>query len=373
MKATSDAPTTSRRLVVAGAFALVALVALALIFWATRRSERDAQRARAPSAPSAASVRASSPPPGAKPSGASVATDPTPVRAASPPPEVRFHAAWGTRDDQLGRERLAEGNALGPTSVAADVGGDVYVLDPVNGRLVRRGVDGKVRSTLAVDLRAPEDLAVAADGSMAVLDRHADRQVALYDANGRLNGKLAVTGEHLPDPGEVTGVFVDGDDVYLERRHERLVHVGTTKGKAAEPRTELAGRPSRDGELLLTAAILDAKAGRVVVTAVERASGQPRFRRELALWPFVRAILLLETDGAGVVYFAAEVQRGTATPTVVLSCLEPITGTVIGGAVLPANTLPEESLRDLAVLDQGGVVHALRSEEGVTYTTHQCG
>jgi hypothetical protein len=196
--------------------------------------------------------------------------------------------------------------------------------------------------------------------------------VALYDPNGRPRGKLLLGGASIPDPGEITGVFIDGDDVYVERAHDGLVELGDSSGKPAEPRRELAGRPSRDGASLLTAAIADAKAGRVLVTSVERATGRPRFTRPIQLWPIVRAILLLDTDVAGTIYFAAEVQRPGATPVVVLSCLEPRAGGVVGGAVLPANTLPEESFRDLAVLAEGGVLHALRSEAGVTYTRHEC-
>lgn len=261
---------------------------------------------------------------------------------------------------------------MGPTSVAVDTAGHAHVLDSVNRRVVRRDAQGRVVSTLNVDLRAPEDVVVARDGTVAVLDRLGDEEVAVYGADGKLRGKLPTKGEGIPDPGEVTGLFADGADLYVERRHGKLVKIGDTRGAAAEPRTELAGRPSRDGALLLTAAIVDANAGRLEVVAVERATGVARFRRELKLWPFVRAILLLDTDAAGVVYFAAELQRGNTTPSVVLSCLEPATGAVVGGAVLPANVLPEESLRDFAVLDQGGVLHALRTEQGVSYTRWTC-
>jgi len=57
---------------------------------------------------------------------------------------------------------------------------------------------------------------------------------------------------------------------------------------------------------------------------------------------------------------------------VLLHCLDPMTGEPNGGAVLPANTLPEESFRDLVVLDEGGVIQALRTETGVSYTRWDC-
>jgi hypothetical protein len=44
----------------------------------------------------------------------------------------------------------------------------------------------------------------------------------------------------------------------------------------------------------------------------------------------------------------------------------------VGSAVLPANTLPDETFRDLTVLDGGGVVYAVRTEAGVSYERYDC-
>jgi len=257
-------------------------------------------------------------------------------------------------------------------SFAIDRDGRMYVLDEINGRVVRRSADGKAEAAMPIELRTPEDIVVADDGTLAVLDRHGDKQVALYDESGRSRGRLPLVGEGLPEAGEVTGLFVDGSDVYVERSHERLVKLGDTRGTPARPRSELSGRPTRDGAALLSAAISDAKAGRVRVLSLERASGKERFSRELQLWPVLRAILLLDADGGGTIYFAAEAQRPGAQAAVILSCLDPMTGTVIGGAVLPANTLPEESFRDFVVLETGGVIYAVRSETGVSYRRYDC-
>jgi hypothetical protein len=302
------------------------------------------------------------------------ATVPQVVPAAAPATTAAstFFAAWGGGRDQLGRERPEEGNPMGPMSLALDGQGRTWVLDEINRRVVRRGADGSVETAIQLDQRLPEDIAVARDGSIAVLDRLGDKDVTLYDDDGTLRGKLSLAGDGIGDTGEVSGVFVDGTDVYVERRHTELVLLGDTSGNPAQPRSSLAGRPTRDGTALLGAAIVDATAGRVRVTSTERDSGKLRFDRELQLWPTVHAILLLDADRAGTIYFATEVQRAGQSPTVVLSCLDPQSGVVVGGAMLPANTLPEESLRDLAVLDQGGVVYAHRSEAGVTYQQYQC-
>ena len=303
---------------------------------------------------------------------ANAARDESDARDAGQPHVVFFSPWGGSSLDHLGRERPQEGNAIGPMSVAVDSRGRMYVLDEVNGRIVRRGADGKAEAAIPIELRTPEDMAVANDGSMAVLDRHAGQEVAVYDEAGNLVGEIPLEGVGIEDTGTVTGVFVDGKDVYVEREHGPLVMVGSTSGVPVDVRSEIPGRPSRDGLSFLKAGIIDGPGGRAYVSAIDRKSGEHRFTRELRLKAAIHMILLLDSDKSGTIYFAAEVERDDGQPEVRLSCLEPLKGVVIGGAILPANTLPEESFRDLVVLDGGGVIYAIRSEEGVSYERFDC-
>ena len=283
-----------------------------------------------------------------------------------------FMAKWGSGPDELGRERPSEGNPMGPMSLAVDGKGRVYVLDEVNGRIVRRGADGKPEAVIPSNLIAPQDMAVAADGSTVVLDRFVDKQVVIYDESGKLRADIPIEGEGIDDVGLVTGVFTDGSDVYVEREHGPLVKVGDTSGQLAEPRTEIPGRPSRDGQLFLNAGITEAQTGRVYVSAIDRATNDHRFTRELRLKSFVHAIVLLDSDMAGTIYFAAAVEVEGGQEVVLLSCLEPLKGTPVGGAVLPVNTMPEETFRDIVVQNEGGVLYAQRTEQGVTYVHYDC-
>src|SRR5262249_5424110 len=151
-----------------------------------------------------------------------------------------------------------------------------------------------------------------------------------------------------------------------------LVKIGDTSGAPAEPRTEIPGRPSRDGLSFINAGIIDQAAGRAWVSSIDRATNEHRFTRELRLKAIVQSILLLDTDKAGTIYFATEVVEQPGGPMVVLTCMDPLKGVPTGSAVLPANTLPEETFRDLTVLDEGGVIYALRSEQGVSYQRYDC-
>src|SRR5262249_26111455 len=110
-----------------------------------------------------------------------------------------FSARWGSGPDQLGHDRPEEGNPMGPMSLALDSRGRLLVLDGVNGRVVRRGPDGKVDKTIPIGVLEAHDLAVSADGATAVLDRYADKQVVLYDESGRVIGDYPILGDGVDD------------------------------------------------------------------------------------------------------------------------------------------------------------------------------
>lgn len=295
--------------------------------------------------------------------------------AAEPTPTRLFaRAPWGSGRGELGRTQPDEANPEGPMSLAEGPDGAVVVLDQVNRRLVRFGPDGQERGSTPVSLEAPQDLALGRDGSTAVLDRLVDRRVAILGPDGREVGSLPVEGEGIPEPGGVTAVVVDGEDVYLERENGMLVRVGDMQGRAAD-RGEVPGRPTRDGLSYVLAGLIDPAEGRFFVNSIARANRQHRFTRDLAVPLVLRRIVLLDTDLAGVIYVAVmgnpygapdEVEEGR------LLCLSPADGTTLGMSALPPNAGPEETMRELIVLGQGGVLYSLRSEEGVSMSLFDC-
>jgi hypothetical protein len=257
-------------------------------------------------------------------------------------------------------------------SVVSGPGGQIFVLDQVNQRIVRRNADGSLAGTSEMKLTAAQDLAVGPDGSAAVLDRLGDKAIALYDPSGALRAQLAIEGEGIEEPGYITGVFVDGSDVYVEREHGTILKVGDVNGIPAEPRTEAPGRPSRDGLSWLNAGITDGPGGRALVSSIDRKTGEHRFSRQLRYKSEVHSILLLDSDKKGVIYFAVGLHEDPAVDYVLLQCLDPLKGAPLGSATLPVNVLPEETFRDLTVLDDGGVVYAVRGNDGVTYRRYDC-
>jgi hypothetical protein len=189
-------------------------------------------------------------------------------------------------------------------------------------------------------------------------------------------GALPVEGKNLENGGTASGVFLDGDDVYVEREHGDLVKIGDKNGKADPDRNEVPGRPSRDGKAFLTAMMSSQEEGRVAVTVIDRPSLQLRYTRELRLGTPIYGINLLDSDLAGVIYLGVMTnmvnEKGEETPGITLLCLDPRDGMPLGKAELPPNRSPEETVRELVVLDQGGVLYLHRTDEGARLTRWDC-
>lgn len=300
--------------------------------------------------------------------------------------QVLARASWGSGPDQLGHNRPQEANPEAPMSHVLGPDGTIHVLDQVNRRIQRFSRDGRLLGSTPVSLLGAQDIALARDGSYVVMDRLADQRIAIVGQDGRERGRLTMTGEHIDRTGNVTGVFVDGDQVLVEREHGPLVRVGDTNGQAAEPREEVPGRPTRDGRAWITAGITDQNEGRLYINAVARPSREHMFTRELRVGLMTRSLVMLDSDARGTIYLGA---LGTpragvgAAPVaddsgaservqVLLMCIDGATGRTIGQATLPPNTSADETFREFTVPDDGGVVYAVRSEQGVEFRRYDC-
>jgi hypothetical protein len=246
-------------------------------------------------------------------------------------------------------------------------GRDLLVLDQVNGRLARFDRNGKLLGTSDAPATA-QDLAVAKDGTVAMVDRLVGKAVTLVDASGKKIGELPLTAR-VAEPGLVTAVVVDGKDVYVEKEHGSLVLIGTTDGKPAESEVQLSGRPSKDGSLLLTAGLSSKPQGRAYLNAFDRKTASLRFARTILFPRPSQAIVLLDSDAKGTLYLGvAAGDPGDAH----IACLDPGDGHVLGRVMVPLSHTPEESFRDFTVGDDGTIAFAVRTDEGVQYRTATC-
>jgi len=282
------------------------------------------------------------------------------------PASARVVARWGSGSGDLGHERPQEGNPEGPMSLVL-AGRDLLVLDQVNGRLARFDETGRLLGTSDAPTTA-QDLAVAKDGTVAMVDRLVGKTVTLVDANGRKVGELPLT-TRMPEPGLVTAVVIDGKDVYVEKEHGALVLVGTTDGRPASEAVQLSGRPSKDGSLLLTAGLASKAQGRAYLNAVDRKTTELRFARTILFPKPSQGIVLLDSDAKGTIYLG--VAAGDPGDAYV-ACLDPGDGHVLGRVVLAMSHTPEESFRDFTVGDDGTIAFAVRTDDGVEYRTAKC-
>jgi hypothetical protein len=333
--------------------AIVIAVGLLAVF--VRRTWREESEASQPGA-------------GVPESAPAVASALAPVVAplARPMADVAAGAAvvarWGGRKGELGHSRDPEANAEGPMSVAR-AGDDLLVLDQVNGRVVRYDGAGAVRGTFEAS-RTTQDIAVARDGTVALLDRLVDRSVRLVGPGGNSIATIPVPSSRVPDPGLVTGLFIDKTDVYVEKEHSVLVRIGSTDGHVGDAAV-LPGRPTKDGASILMA-VLDSADSRVKLNVLDRTRGVLRFARAVPFPPPARQIVLLDSDLSGKIYIAVAGPELTR-----LACLD-VDGEVAGRVDLPVSSTPDESFRDFVVADDGTITQMLRSEDGVEYRTTRC-
>jgi hypothetical protein len=260
-------------------------------------------------------------------------------------------------------------------SLVSTSDGGAMVLDQVNGRIVRFGADGRVISEAKIPSRAAQDLALGSDGSVAVLDRLGDKRVDILGADGRPRASFALEGRGIQEGGAITGVFVDGDSVYVERAHAKLVRLGDTSGKADPGREEILGRPLRDNSGFAHAWMDGTPpADRAFVAVNDRQSKSNRFTRRIDSGAPIFGISLLDSDRTGTIYLGLVVADITpdAPSSILLVCLSPADGTTLGTSMLPLSPLADETLRELSVNDSGGVTYLYRTEAGAELLHADC-
>ena len=134
-------------------------------------------------------------------------------------PELLFTAQWG--DEGLEIAGGKESPVCGPTSVALDPLGNVWILDNLNNRLVGFGEKGERIGEILLSPGHRDDLAIGPDGSFALLSMHLGR-IEVLDRHGRPQGFLKLSPLLAPFgrigfPGELE----------IENPHGEIFRLGT--------------------------------------------------------------------------------------------------------------------------------------------------
>ncbi|HZS40630.1 MAG TPA: hypothetical protein VFF06_27545 [Polyangia bacterium] len=319
----------------------------------TRAADENARRARAAETPS---------------------TKPPlifPDAGARREPHVLARAGWGSGPGDLAHKLDQESAPEGPMALTVDAQGNLLVLDQLNHRIQRWTRDGRRLAPIAIGGDTAQDLTVARDGRVMLLDRLGEQNVQVLDATGRPLGDVALRGAKIPEPGGVTGLYTDDDgNAYAEREHAELVRVADADGHASRDRPILPGRPSRGGRVFLRGAIADRAAGTFTLRAYDAAATLV-WEATIAFGGTILYVVLLDSDASGSVYAGARVGRESPDPPYA------ITGERVelrsldaGGAPRGALTLdgapaPEEIFREFTVADDGTIYRMRRSPDGV--------
>lgn len=297
----------------------------------------------------------------------------SPRRSGEKRSSVVLRVSWGGRPGQLGRRGGEEANLEAPMALAVERG-EIVVLDQVN-RRVERFRHGQRIKTMPLGSDFGQDLALGPDGKSAILDRLGANEVSVYGEDGSWLGDLPLGPAHV-DKGDATGVFSDELGIYVERGHGGVVRIADAQGRS-QPAEELPGRPTRDGRLLISAAIVDRAQGLVAVHAFDRSSLAKQWTCVASLGTPPLQLLLLDSDGLGRVYLGAGVGRGDPRPPYAIVDQELIVvridarGEVNGLLRLPPLTAPDEMLRPVAIDDQG-IIYVMRPDEtGLTVERYE--
>ncbi len=301
---------------------------------------------------------------------------PRPPKGSTANGTTAVHSGWGSGPTELGRRVAAESNPEGPMAMVATANG-LVVLDQVNARIVRYGLDGTLLGSFPIAPDTAQDIAVGPDGRVAVLDRVTDAHLLYYNEAGELVGQAPVVGGPLTESGGATGVFIDGSGIYIEREHGEVVRVLGTDGQPDPARRTLPGRPLRNGAGSVQALITD-KPGGMVTVRVYDTKADVVWQRSVRFPISLISLLMLDSDAAGRVYLAAHVATVSTAPPYEMTDERTIawrlagdTGAPMGALTLPAPPVADEALRPLSVGDDGTVYQMQPSQTGVDIVAYR--
>lgn len=286
-------------------------------------------------------------------------------------------ARWGSGPGELGRSRALEGNAEGPLALTVDGNGTVFVLDQVNGRIARWNGQGLALAPWRLTQQTVRELTAGPNGAVALLDPTRDLSVAVLGPDGHALGEAPIKGKGFDDPALATGLHFDERGVYVEKGHALFTRVADAQGRPVSERDVLDGRPGRAGGVLLSAAIIDARAGTAWVRTVDRVAGTLRWQRRYTLPAPILRLVLLDSDAEGRIAFglhlAREVEPGRFTDeSIHVLCLG-TDGAVRDVLALPPPEGPEEALRELALAADGTVFYLHRTVAEARLLRVHCG
>jgi hypothetical protein len=370
-----SAPSSTRALIPLAVLVLAAVLGWYLLDRSTSRPSRRPASAAADSRDAEEAAAAPAADAGAKADAAS-ARRPAPVAAPRRPrKEVVLKAKWGGEKGQFGRKRDPESNPESPMAIAAGAGGRFAIVDQVNGR-IQRYKDGQLEGEIKLAGDTVQDIALGAGGETIVLDRLVQGAVQVYGPDGQLFTEVNLGQAGISKGGGVTGVFADAGGIYVESDHDKLTRISNADGSSDPDHGQLAGRPTRDGRLLISASLISKSLGQAQVEAFDRKTGQRRWGTPVSFGSPLWHLLLLDSDAVGNIYLGADIGDEDPNPPypitnerVVIQRLS-ATGELTGSITVPPLSQPDESFRPITVGDDGSIYVMAGGDDGLEVTRY---
>jgi hypothetical protein len=211
-------------------------------------------------------------------------------------PQVVLHLSWGTGPMEAGRRTAQESAPEGPMSFTVADGGEIYLLDQANLRILRFDGSGALLSTIPVSSGTFQDIEVAGDGRILLLDRLVLGSVVVLNPDGLQTASHPVAGPGIPEGGGITAMFLEEDGLWLEVNHERIVRLLDGSLKACA-RSVLDGRKAGTGGKTVAAAL--AGQGRVKLGILGGAKTAVLTEKEIDFGPDLYRIAWVQGDASG--------------------------------------------------------------------------
>lgn len=284
-------------------------------------------------------------------------------QSAEVDPEVMLLLGWGSGPMDAGRRQDPESAPEGPMSFHVSAGGDIHILDQVNMRILRFDKTGAPADVLALPGDTFQDMEVADDGRIVLLDRLARAEVVVLDPGGHETASHAVTGQGIAEGGGITAMFLEKDGLWLEYNHERIVRI-LDGALHACARTELPGRKSGSAGRTVSAAL--AGQGRVGLELIDTAAAATLVERELDFGSDLYCIAWLQADAKGSLHVMVHLLTGHAVPAEKVLALR-LDGNLkqTGSFESPYTIRVWEQFREFQVLPDGRVFQMVFLDSGV--------
>jgi hypothetical protein len=161
--------------------------------------------------------------------------------------EIVLSGSWGAALGSFGMQENEEGSSTGPMSFTLAPDGKLYVLDQINNRVQEFDGPTPLRAIPIPGEALFEDLAVDADGQIALLDYQKTKAVTLLSAEGEVRATIPLLGPGLVSTQEITGLFMFGEagtsGIWVESAMTELVRVAGLDGTPDPEQPSLFGRP----------------------------------------------------------------------------------------------------------------------------------